>query len=782
MLLLGLALATGLWSAVEAINGEARASYARAAAVLGQNQLDAIARPDGARFPQQSFVALRQAGWLVTPLIEGEVRFGTQRLRILGIDPLTMPPEASEVDLAGGGAGLAEFITPPGLLFVSPETAARLEGESTPPLRLTPNLPPGTALADIGIAQSLLKAEGELSRLLLWPEASEGRLPLNEAAPGLVRLAPREETDIARLTDSFHLNLTAFGFLSFAVGIFIVHAAVGLAFEQRRPVFRTLRALGLPLRALVALAAFELLVLASIAGIAGVLLGYWVAALLMPDVAASLRGLYGAEVSGALGLRPGVWVTGLLIAIGGTCLSAAAGLWRLWTMPVLAPARPRAWGLASETTVRVQAAGGVLCLVAAGALTVFGSGLVAGFMALGALLLGAALLLPLLLSSLLRLGSSLSRGPLAQWFWADTRQQLSGLSLALMALLLALATNAGVGTMVESFRLTFTGWLDQRLASELYVTTRNEDESRQVREWLVQRSDAVLPIWNTEARFSGQPIQIFGVVDHPTYRDNWPLLEAAPQVWDDVAAERAVLINEQLSRRLNLNVGSEITLPEGPRLPVAGIFSDYGNPKGQIILATDLLTRLYPETNRLRYAVRIAPGKVAALSNELRDRFGLPADHVIDQASVKSFSLRVFERTFAVTAALNVLTLGVAALAIFASLLTLSGMRLPQLAPVWAMGVTRRRLAALELARSLALAAMTMLLAVPLGLALAWMLLAVVNVEAFGWRLPLHIFPLDWARLALLALLAASLAALLPALAVMRLAPASLAKVFANER
>ena len=180
--------------------------------------------------------------------------------------------------------------------------------------------------------------------------------------------------------------------------------------------------------------------------------------------------------------------------------------------------------------------------------------------------------------------------------------------------------------------------------------------------------------------------------------------------------------------------------------------------------------------------MRIAPGKVAALSNELRDRFGLPADHVIDQASVKAFSLRVFERTFAVTAALNVLTLGVAALAIFASLLTLSGMRLPQLAPVWAMGVTRRRLAALELARSLALAAMTMLLAVPLGLALAWMLLAVVNVEAFGWRLPLHIFPLDWARLALLALLAASLAALLPALAVMRLAPASLAKVFANER
>ena len=95
-------------------------------------------------------------------------------------------------------------------------------------------------------------------------------------------------------------------------------------------------------------------------------------------------------------------------------------------------------------------------------------------------------------------------------------------------------------------------------------------------------------------------------------------------------------------------------------------------------------------------------------------------ENVIDQATVKAFSLKIFERTFAVTAALNVLTLGVAALAIFASLLTLSGMRLPQLAPVWAMGLTRRRLALLEILRSAALAAFTMLAAVPLGLALAW--------------------------------------------------------------
>jgi putative ABC transport system permease protein len=212
------------------------------------------------------------------------------------------------------------------------------------------------------------------------------------------------------------------------------------------------------------------------------------------------------------------------------------------------------------------------------------------------------------------------------------------------------------------------------------------------------------------------------------------------------------------------------------------VFSDYGNPKGVFMIANDLLTELYPDANRLRYAVRVAPERAAELAARLRDTFKLPTDHVIDQATVKDFSLRIFERTFAVTAALNVLTLGVAFLAILASLLTLSAIRLPQLAPAWAMGLTQRRLALLDILRSMALAFFTMLAAVPVGLALAWMLLAVINVEAFGWRLPMHVFPMDWLRLLLLALASAGIAALIPALRLARLRPAQLVKVFAHER
>jgi putative ABC transport system permease protein len=161
---------------------------------------------------------------------------------------------------------------------------------------------------------------------------------------------------------------------------------------------------------------------------------------------------------------------------------------------------------------------------------------------------------------------------------------------------------------------------------------------------------------------------------------------------------------------------------------------------------------------------------------------GIDKNAFTNQASIKAFSLEVFERTFVVTAALNILTLGVAGFAILMSLLTLADLRVPQLAPVWALGLTRRHLGRLELLRAVLLAALVVICAIPTGLALAWVLLSVINVEAFGWQLPMFLFPVEYARLGLYALIAAFLAAAWPALRLMRTPPSALLGVFASER
>lgn len=772
-LLAGLALATALWSGVQAVNAEARASYDAAASTLGEGQYDRLVRRDGQPMDQATYIALRRAGWLVSPVVQGRL----DGVRIVGIEPLTAPSGISQIRLTEG-ADIAQFLTGQGQLFANADTAARLPEL---PVIVSPDTAPGTAITDIGVAQRLLGKAKQIDSLIVVPAQPQGRTPLTEIAPDLIRQQAQGGSDIGRLTDSFHLNLTAFGLLSFAVGIFIVNGAIGLAFEQRRPVMRTLRALGVPLRRLMVLMAAELMIFALVAGIIGVALGYIIAALLLPDVAATLRGLYGADVSGTLQLRPVWWLSGLAIALGGTALAASGAFWRLAGMPLLASAQPRALAMAAGKSARVQALAAMILLALSTILIFSAEGLAAGFALLASLLIGAALALPLILDRVLALASGLARSVTAQWFWADTRQQLPGLSLALMALLLAMAANIGVSTMVSSFRMTFTAFLDQRLASELYVSTEDAAQTDALIEFASTRSDATLPIQSADAQVAGFPTEVFGTRDHATYRDNWVLLQSGPDPWNRTFAGDAVLINEQLARRANLAIGGQINLQD-VSLIIAGIYGDYGNPIGQAIISEGLFAQLYPDIAPQRFGLRMDRADVPAFVEDLEQRTGIPASQTINQAGIKAFSMAVFDRTFTVTTALNILTLAVAGFAILMSLLTLAAMRIPQLAPAWAMGMTRAQLGRLELLRAVLLAVLTSIVALPLGLVLAWALLAIVNVAAFGWKLPMFLFPGDYARLGLFALLAAVLAALWPARRLARTPPADLLKVFSNER
>src|SRR5580658_3545143 len=111
-LLIGLISATALWSGVQALNQQARASYDRAAATFGGTRTAALVGRNSATFPQQLFVELRRAGWPVSPVLEGRVQIGGRSYRLLGIEPVTLPAEVGNGP-AIGRTGLAAFLTPP---------------------------------------------------------------------------------------------------------------------------------------------------------------------------------------------------------------------------------------------------------------------------------------------------------------------------------------------------------------------------------------------------------------------------------------------------------------------------------------------------------------------------------------------------------------------------------------------------------------------------------------------------------------------------------------------
>lgn len=795
-LMIGLICATALWSGVQALNQQARTSYDRAAALFGGNRTAMLVSPSGAAIPQQLYVNLRRAGWAVSPVLEARVTINSGSYRLIGIDPVTLPREATATG-ALPRSDIQALLTPPGRTLIARDTLAELgltEGatpaisdtQTLPPLKPADAVAPGVLMVDIGVAQRVLNRPNELSRLLVGPPQGTAR-PLAEVAGTALQLnAADSASDLQRLTDSFHLNLTAFGLLSFLVGLFIVNSAVGLAFEQRRPTLRTMRACGLSVRMVGAVMILELVTLALIAGFIGLICGYLIAAALLPDVAASLRGLYGARVPGQLTLQPQWWIAGLAISVAGALIAAAASLWKAARMPLLATAQPFAWQQRQQRLLRWQGAAAAAIFAVALACTLFGDSLISGFAVLACLLIGAALALPVILGGVLALGERCTDRPILRWFWADNRMQLSGLSLALMALLLALAVNVGVGTMVQSFSRTFTVWLNGRLAADIYLQAESTHQADEIRAWLRTQPDvtAVLPNSRTEITLAGLPVELTGYVDHATYRNNWPLLDATPDAWDRKQQDGA-FVSEQLARRLDLKLGDRLTLPTARGdwpLTVVAIYADYGNPRGQISTGNAALLTHFPNLPRVRMGLIVRGGATAQVMREITTRYGLAGANLADQATVKDESQRIFNRTFAVTGALNTFTLGIAGIALLTNLLTLGGARLPQLAPLWAIGLDRRSLAWIELAKTLAVAFLTALLALPLGLLVAWCLLAIVNVKAFGWRLPLYIFPMQLIELLGVAMLAALLASIIPIVRLMRMQPAGLVKVFANER
>ncbi|WP_109787794.1 ABC transporter permease [Pseudomonas sp. OV226] len=797
--LTGLCLATGLLTGVQALNSQARESYARASQLIGGEPQASLSAPGGGTFSQGLFVELRRSGWPVSPVLQGRVTLKgheDQRLQLMGIEPVSLPPGSSVAGQALPIERIVEFFSAPGSTWISPQTLQALglhEGErpmnangvALPPLRVETDMAPGVLLVDIGFAQQILGLPDQLSRVLL-PKGFSASIP--EAFKGQLQLKTRgEENNLARLTESFHLNLDALGFLSFVVGLFIVHAAIGLALEQRRGLLRTLRACGVSARMLIACLVVELGALALIGGLAGVVSGYLLASVLLPDVAASLRGLYGAEVAGQLSLSPWWWLSGVGLSVLGALLAGANSLLRAARLPLLALADPQAWHQAHARWLRRQGWVAAMAAVIALSALIWGDSLASGFVLMAALLLGAALALPVVLNAALNLVLPRSHSVLGQWFIADCRQQLPALSLALMALLLALAANIGAGSMTAGFRQTFSNWLEQRLTAELYINPQNPAQSRELHTWLKQQPhvSAVLPSWQVSIQLQGWPADIFGVIDHPTYRQHWPLLEAlGDNPWDQLARDDTLMLSEQLARRLKVRLGDHLTIPTpngswSPR--IVGIYADYGNPKGHLLVNVSHLLRGWPQQAPNRFNLRIEPEAIPPFITALQAQFALDDSRIVDQARLKGWSTQVFERTFAATAALNSLTLCVAGVALFISLLTQSQSRLGQLAPLWALGVTRRQLMLLNLGQTWLLALLTLVLALPLGIALAWCLDAVINVQAFGWRLPLRVFPLQLMQLMGLALIATLLASAWPLYSLYRTQPADLLRTFAHE-
>lgn len=766
-LLAGLVAGVALWSAVQVINGHAKASYSRANSMLGAQVDYSIRAKDGAGISQADYIALRRQGWLqLYPVIESRVSMESGKLlAIIATDLFALPSGlgAENLSFSGDGRGWLDFVQPPYQAWYPEALAQELGISAGQQLTLSSgrNLPPALIrqdesqdwqlLMDIGAALDLLERK-DFSYLAVGEISSADAQILKQQLPDSLMLEKNQQAlDLEQLTQSLHTNLSAMSLLSFAVGLFIVFNAVRFSLWYRQMTVRNLRLMGVSLSTLGVALLLEALLWSLIASALGLVLGYVLSLQLLPALGATLGSLYGATVGSQILLQLPTVLIAWSMTLGGLLFALTWPMWRLSRQAVIPGSQLTAQWVNDTSARRVLLIAGTVLAVLAMLLYSFINSIFLGFTLLGLILFSAAWCLPWILAFCLKQLSRLlpQERPLMRWIVSDGWAQLPTLRTAMMALLLALTCNLGVEALVDSFRTSFSGWLVQRLTADIYVGKQRPEietliQSGLTNGWLKDSHQRL----GVETKWQQRPTEIRGLdVDAPDTLV-LPFAKALPNALSEwstqTASQPLILANEQVHYLADVALGDMVTLntPSGERrFTVNGFFYDYGNPSFQFYLPQEQVSVFWPAAQQQGVALWLnseMPVEAALQQAELDLlNAGFKAGDWVTQQRVRETALAIFERTFAITMAMNTLTLLVAGLALLASLLAILQERLPQFAQWSALGVRLREHVWVISVPLLLFVGITWLLSIPLGALLSWLLINKLNVMSFGWSMPM---------------------------------------------
>jgi putative ABC transport system permease protein len=796
-LLTGIVVANMLLAGTLLINAQARASYSQGELLLNAAHIGQLRHRDARQMlDERDFVRLRREGHaMVAPLLRQVVRTASgEPLELLGIDVFAMP--RGRPSAAGGGLDVTGFSYAPYELWLAPARMEQLKkndgdhielasGAALPPLRAVAGQQLGhRMLLDIGALQQATGAAGKLSSILVFPATDERLEALGRAIPPHMEFVRNSDApDPAVLTRSFHLNLAAMGLLAFVVGLFLMYNALAFSYTDRRELIRKLRLAGLTRAELARGLVSELLLFLLAGTLIGAWLGAQMAAWLLPGVGRTLAQLYGVYIAYPDGLIPsGIWLPLAMTALAAV-LCVFFPLRQALDTPMLERWQTSWQQQATLRRDRWLAMAGLFLLAGAVLLGRLATTLPFALAGMACLLLGAALLLPLVLRALLRFfeARTPAQRPRLAWLLADSRWLLGPASLALMAMTLALVANSGLNTMINSFRDATDEWLDQRLAADLYLP--GTIDSAAVAHWLSAEAPGVEVSERyrrslTRLNGAGEPvaIELVSLQDGAPFRDSVRLIRSEPHAGRRFNAGEGVYVSERAWRLDGWQAGDTVQLcAAGGDVPVLGVYHDYGNPSSQWLVSGALFRNCWPEQAASGLSVYGPDGTdwnrmKAAMSQQ----FGLEDGDIIDQRELKQAGMAVFDRTFTVTQALNALTLLVAGIGIFCAVSAIHHHRIGQQALLFSLGLTRRERGVLLLSQWGLLGLLCMVLVWPFGTLLAGYLAAVVTPVAFGWSFALR--P-EWGHYLALAALAVSclvLAVLLPSLGLLRISPAAM--------
>jgi len=796
--IIAIALGVALGTTVHLVNHSAVAEFESAVRALSGDADVQVSGPrsgfDEALYPQ---LAERKEVSVASPVLEIEAKLAQSdgSLKVVGLDPfraLSLQPAL----LGEAGAQLLELLRP-NTVMLSHAAAQKLAlaagdtlhvqvGLQVRPLEVIAILPASEtlrqplALMDIASAQWTFDQLGRLSRidLRLRPEASVAATieRINQALPvGLSAIEAEQASEQGlAMSRAYRVNLNMLALVSLFTGAVLVFSTQTLSALRRRTHFALLRALGVSSRMLVALLTAEGILLGIIGTSLGLLLGILGAHLAVSYAGSDLGAGFFAGVVARSSIDP----LGLaIIACCGLAASALGGFVPALEAGRAAPAAGLRAGDEQRALDRVPSlrpglvllslGGGFTLLPAVDGLPMF------GYAAVAAILLGALFLMPAYVRA------ALAWLPRFQFVsaWLGL-QQLRGspgyAGISLAAILASFSLVVSMLIMIQSFRLSLDDWLAQVLPADLYARAGSSTSV-----WIDREAQTALASASSVARvgFSrfdkiqidpGRPAVTLIARDlRPEQPDALPLI--APQRLP-VDGTTPAWISEAMHDLYRLGVGDHLVLPVGGariEVRVAGIWRDYVRQGGTVLIPRDVYIRTTGDTRANEAWIWLHPGTDPdAASDELRTALRVGAELEIRQpGTLRELSLQAFDRTFAVTYALQVaaLVIGLFGISVGTSAQALARRR--EFGVLHHLGMSMRELRNTVALEGGVVGALGAFAGLVVGSIMSLVLIHVINRQSFHWSMELHV---PWLPLTTLSLLLVSCAALTAALSIRR--------------
>ncbi len=798
--ILAIALGVALGFAIDLINGAAFNEFSAAAKSLsGQSDLQIRgAQPllDESFYPA---LAQHQGVRVANPVLEIDATVPGQRsaLKILGIDGFKAAQLAP--DLIGVPSTDAPFDTlADDAIFLSPaaqewlqvkpgETLVLQSGTTTIGLRVAGGIVrarPGQRLAvmDIAAAQWRFNRLGRLSRIDLSLADGVTREVFRSALSAefkdrlLVTATNDQEARSANMSRAYRVNLNVLALVALFTGAFLVFSTQALSVLRRRAQFALLRVIGLTRRLLLWQILLEGGMLGTIGSLLGLVAGYAMAAIALKFFGGDLGGGYFP------GIRPSVQfdaVTAAIFFTLGTGIALLGSLAPALEAAAAQPAPALKSGSEDVALARIATPWPALLCIAIGAfltqlppvfeLPVF------GYLAVALLLIGTIALMPRCAAIVFgRLSKRVHANVITVLALARLANAPNQASIALGGVLSSFSLMVAMAIMVASFRVSVDDWLGQVLSADLYVRSAASGdtgamkpaEQQQLRALPgVQRVDFLRTLPLTLDTRRPAVILVARPIDATAPERTLPLTE-------DVIAAGALDVNampiwisEAMVDLYHYRVGQQVELPIGPsphHFTVAGVWRDYARQSGAIQIRLADYQRLTGDTDVNDAALTLQTGaSTETVSAAVR---ALPFGQSIelsDPHEIRALSLRIFDRSFAVTYLLEIVAIVIGLFGVAATFSAQTFARIKEFGMLRHIGVTRRQVLLMLAAEGGALTGLGIVVGFALGWVISLVLIFIVNPQSFHWTMRLHMPWLMLASVAALLLISSAATAVL---------------------